>query len=245
MVRVPVYSIGRALAFPPPDHAEDGLLAVGGDLSPARLLLAYRSGIFPWYADDLPILWHSPDPRCVLVIERLHVGRTLRRSLARRTYEIRFDSAFEQVIGACKATPRAGQDGTWITDDMERAYVRLHRLGYAHSVEAWQGQELAGGLYGVSVGRIFFGESMFSWQPNASKVALVGLAERIKAWGFRLIDAQVATPNTLALGAEEWPRARFLGELEEALRHPTRRGSWADGEPGLEPPMPAVSRSPG
>jgi leucyl/phenylalanyl-tRNA---protein transferase len=242
---VPVYSIGRTLAFPPPEHAEDGLLAVGGDLSAARLLLAYRSGIFPWYADDLPILWHSPDPRCVLVIERLHVGRTLRRAMAKGTYAIRFDSAFEQVIRACKATPRAGQDGTWITDDMERAYVRLHRLGYAHSVEAWQGEDLVGGLYGVSVGRIFFGESMFSWQPNASKVALVTLAHRVAEWGFRIIDAQVSTPNTLALGAEEWPRPQFLEELRGALGHPTRRGSWGAADPGLEPPMPAVIPSPG
>ncbi len=165
MRRVPVYTLGRALAFPPPEHAEDGLLAVGGDLSVDRLLLAYRSGIFPWYQADLPILWHSPDPRCVLVVERLHVGRTLRRARAKSNYEIRFDAAFERVIAACQATPRAGQDGTWITDDMREAYVRLHRLGYAHSVEAWEGEELAGGLYGVSLGRVFFGESMFSWRP--------------------------------------------------------------------------------
>jgi leucyl/phenylalanyl-tRNA---protein transferase len=242
---VPVYSIGRALAFPPPDQAEDGLLAVGGDLSPARLLLAYRSGIFPWYSDDLPILWHSPDPRCVLALERLHVGRTLRRAIAQRTYDIRFDTAFERVIRACKATPRPDQDGTWITDEMERAYLRLHRLGYAHSVEAWRGQELVGGLYGVSLGRIFFGESMFTWQPNASKVALVALADKLAPWHFRLIDAQVATPHTLTMGAEEWPRARFLQVLREELDHPTRRGSWAIANPELEPPMPAVIPSPG
>jgi leucyl/phenylalanyl-tRNA--protein transferase len=233
---VPVYALGRALAFPPPDHAEDGLLAVGGDLSAERLLLAYRSGIFPWYDEDLPILWHCPDPRCVLVVDRLHVGRTLRRVLAKHTYDIRFDGAFERVIRACKATPRAGQDGTWLTDDMVRAYVRLHRMGYAHSVEAWHGQELVGGLYGVSLGRIFFGESMFSWQSNASKVALVRLAEKVAKWGFRVIDAQVATPHTLAMGAEEWPRARFLQVLREELGHPTRKGSWASADPGLEPP---------
>jgi leucyl/phenylalanyl-tRNA--protein transferase len=242
---VPVYSIGRALAFPPPEEAEDGLLAVGGDLSAPRLLLAYRSGIFPWYGDDLPILWHSPDPRCVLVLDRLHVGRTLRRFLTQGTYEVRFDSAFERVIRACKATARPGQDGTWITDDMERAYVRLHRMGYAHSVEAWEDQELVGGVYGVALGRMFFGESMFSRRPNASKVALVTLGRTLACWGFPLIDAQVATPHTLAMGAEEWPRPRFLEVLGEALTHPTRKGSWASGDPELEPPMTAgvVSRA--
>jgi leucyl/phenylalanyl-tRNA--protein transferase len=238
MPDVPVYSLGRALAFPPPEHAEDGLLAIGGDLSAARLLLAYRSGIFPWYDEELPILWHSPDPRCVLLVDRLHIGRTLRRVIARADFEIRFDSAFERVIRACKTTPRAGTEGTWITDEMERAYARLHRMGYAHSVEAWHGPELVGGLYGVSLGRMFFGESMFAWESNASKVALVGLAERIARWGFQVIDAQVPTPHTLAMGAEEWPRARFLEVLREALSHPTPKGSWAQGEPELEPPQP-------
>jgi leucyl/phenylalanyl-tRNA--protein transferase len=222
-----VYALGRALAFPPPDQAEDGLLAVGGDLSAERILLAYRSGIFPWYSDDLPILWHSPDPRCVLLVDRLHVGRTLRRVLAKGTYDVRFDGAFERVIRACKTSPRRDQDGTWITDDMERAYIELHRLGYAHSVEVWQGQDLIGGLYGVSLGRIFFGESMFSWRSNASKVALVGLAEKLATWGFRVIDAQVATPHTQAMGAEDWPRSKFLEVLKVELAHPTRKGSWA------------------
>ncbi len=228
---MPVFALGRALAFPPPDQAEDGLLAVGGDLSPERLLLAYRSGIFPWYDERLPILWHSPDPRCVLRVDALHVGRSLRRAIAKGTYDVRFDTAFERVIAACKSTPRPGQDGTWITDEMQDAYVQLHRLGYAHSVESWAEGELAGGLYGVSLGRVFFGESMFAWKADASKVALVRLAERVAGWGFRVIDAQVPTPHTLAMGAEEWPRARFLAILREELRHPTRRGSWA-GEPG-------------
>jgi leucyl/phenylalanyl-tRNA--protein transferase len=223
---VPVYALSKALVFPPPEHAEDGLLAVGGDLSTERLLLAYRSGIFPWFDGNLP-LWHSPDPRCVIPIDKLHVGRTLRRVIVKGTYEVRFDSAFEHVIRACKATPRPGQRGTWITDDMERAYVRLHELGYAHSVEAWEGSELAGGLYGVSLGHMFFGESMFSWRDNASKVALVALAEKLGGWGFRLIDAQVPTPHTVAMGAEEWPRPRFLAALKDALAHPTQRGNWA------------------
>ncbi len=231
---MPVYSLGRALAFPPVDDAEDGLLAVGGDLSPERLLLAYRSGIFPWYDERLPILWHSPDPRCVLPVDRLHVGRTLRRTIAKGTYEVRFDCAFERVIHACQKTPRVGQNGTWITDEMARAYVALHRIGYAHSVEAWASGELAGGQYGVSLGRMFFGESMFAWQPNASKVALVRLAERVQSWGFPLIDAQVSTPHTLAMGAEEWPRARFVEVLRREIEHPTRKGSWSE-EPDIEP----------
>jgi leucyl/phenylalanyl-tRNA--protein transferase len=233
-VHVPVYALSRALIFPPPEHAVDGLLAVGGDLSPERLLLAYRSGIFPWYGEDTPILWHSPDPRCVIRLEGLHVGRTLRREIAKGTFTVRFDTAFDRVIAACKAMPRPGQDGTWITDEMEAAYQELHALGYAHSVESWAGAELAGGLYGVSLGRMFFGESMFASQPNASKVALVALAERLKGWGFRIIDAQVPTPHTLAMGAEEWPREKFLRVLRQELAHPTRRGGWAQAEVPLE-----------
>jgi leucyl/phenylalanyl-tRNA--protein transferase len=223
---VPIQVLGRALAFPPPEDAEDGLVAVGGDLSTERLLLAYGSGIFPWYGAGQPILWHSPDPRCVIPTGGVHVGRSLRRVIAKGGYEIRFDTAFARVIAACKSTPRPGQDGTWITDDMERAYVRLFDEGYGHSIETWQDGELVGGLYGVSLGRVFFGESMFSWKPNASKVALVHLAETLARWSFPIIDAQVPTPNTVALGAEEWPRRRFLRLLTGELRHPTRRGRW-------------------
>lgn len=230
-----MYALPRDLVFPPPEGAEDGVVAVGGDLSPERLLLAYRSGIFPWYHEGLPIIWHSPDPRCVLPVDALHVGRSLRRVIARRVYEVRFDTAFAEVIAACKESPRPGQDGTWITPEMERAYVRLHRLGYAHSVEAWKDGALAGGLYGLSLGRVFFGESMFSQQPDASKVALVALAERLAPWGFRFIDAQVPTPHTLAMGAQEWSRRVFLARLARDLAFPTRRGSWT-GEPALEAP---------
>jgi leucyl/phenylalanyl-tRNA--protein transferase len=227
--------LSRAIVFPPPERAnEHGLLAVGGDLSPERLLLAYRSGIFPWYDEGLPILWHSPDPRCVLLAGELHVGRTLRRVVRQGEYEVRYDSAFERVVRACAKTPRPGQDGTWITSDMVDAYVRMHELGYAHSVESWQDGELAGGLYGVSLGTMFCGESMFTWKPNASKVALVTLAARVAAWGFRVIDAQVPTPHTMALGAHLWPRRKYLVALREALEHPTRRGSWANEEPELE-----------
>jgi leucyl/phenylalanyl-tRNA--protein transferase len=231
LVHVPVYALTPSLVFPPPEKAVAGLLAIGGDLSPERLLLAYRSGIFPWYDEGLPILWHSPDPRCVLRVDGLHVGRSLRRTIKKGTYEVRYDSDFGQVIRSCKDTPRAGQDGTWITGEMEAAYVRLHQMGYAHSVESWHGGTLVGGLYGVSVGRMFFGESMFSRAPDASKVALVALAERVAGWGFPIIDAQVATPHTLAMGAEEWPRPRFLEVLHEALVHPTRRGTWSVPDP--------------
>jgi len=235
---VPVVVLGRRLVFPSPEQSEDGLLALGGDLSPERLLLAYRSGIFPWYAEGMPILWHSPDPRCVLQVDRIHVGRTLRRMIAKRPYDISFDRAFRSVIAACQLTPRHGQDGTWITDEMVGAYIELHRLGYAHSVEAWSGGELVGGLYGVSLGAMFFGESMFSWRPSASKVALIALASLLRGWGFRLIDAQVANDNTLSMGAEQWPRDVFLRTLREALMLPTRRGTWSEQTPELEPCAP-------
>jgi leucyl/phenylalanyl-tRNA--protein transferase len=223
---VPVYALGPSLAFPPPEGAVRGLVAVGGDLSPDRLLLAYRSGIFPWY-DEGPILWHSPDPRCVLPVDRLHVGRSLRRVLTQSRYEVRMDTAFEHVIHACRTAQRPGQDGTWITAEMEAAYVTLHRMGYAHSVEAYEGESLVGGLYGVSLGHVFFGESMFSLRPNASKVALVRLVEKVAGWGFRFVDAQVPTPHTVAMGAVEWPRVLFLAALREGLGHPTRLGAWS------------------
>jgi leucyl/phenylalanyl-tRNA---protein transferase len=223
---MPIYRLTKELVFPPAEHAEDGVLAVGGDLSPERLLLAYRSGIFPWYEEGLPILWHSPDPRCVLLTDKIHVGRSLRKVLKKATYEIRFDTRFRDVIRACKETPRRGQSGTWITDEMEDAYVELFDLGYAHSVEAYKCGELIGGLYGVSIGRVFFGESMFSHAPDASKVALVALARKIAPWGFRIIDAQVPTPHTLGLGAVLWPRAKFLAVLARELEGPTRLGKW-------------------
>jgi leucyl/phenylalanyl-tRNA--protein transferase len=228
---VPVYALTDDLVFPPPSHAEDGLLAVGGDLSPERLLLAYRSGIFPWYEEGLPILWHSPDPRAVFVLDRIHVGRSLRRVLKRGGYEVRFDTAFVDVIRACKEMKREGQRGTWITDDMEDAYVELHRRGFAHSVEVFEGEALAGGLYGVSIGKVFFGESMFSFSPDASKVALVRLAEKLRGWGFSIIDAQVVTPHTEALGVEEWPREEFLEVLAREVAAPTRRGAWTESTP--------------
>jgi leucyl/phenylalanyl-tRNA--protein transferase len=222
--------------FPDPSEATpEGLLAYGGDLSPGRLVSAYASGVFPWYSSG-PILWFSPDPRMVLLPERLHVGRSLRRTLAREPFALSMDTAFEPVIRACAEQPRPGQDGTWITEEMIGAYVDLHRLGLAHSVEAWRDGELVGGLYGVSLGRAFFGESMFARAGDASKVAFVRFVRQLEAWEFTLIDCQVHTAHLERFGAEMWPRPRFLGALARALEGPTRPGPWsfdaADQPPG-------------
>jgi leucyl/phenylalanyl-tRNA---protein transferase len=224
---VPVFRLSNRLAFPPPELADDtGLLAVGGDLSPERLLLAYSLGIFPWYGEDLPILWHSPDPRLVLEADRAIIQRSLRKQLRRGRYDVRLDTAFADVIRGCAETPRPDQEGTWITDDMLAAYLRLHDLGYAHSAEAWLDGELAGGLYGVSLGGAFFGESMFTRASDASKVAFAVLLEQLVRWDIRLVDCQVHTEHLARFGAENWPRPRFLRALATALERPTRRGPW-------------------
>ena len=224
---MPVYRLTDEMAFPPPAHAApDGLLAVGGDLSPQRLLLAYRLGIFPWYSAGLPILWWSPDPRLVLEPQELRVSRRLRRLLKRGIFQVTFDRAFAAVIHACATVPRREQDGTWITPGMEQAYIRLHELGYAHSVESWRDGRLAGGLYGVSLGRCFFGESMFHYETDASKAAFVTLARHLKNWGFQMIDAQVTTRHLLSLGAKEVPRKVFLKKLRDTLAAPTLKGKW-------------------
>ena len=223
---MPVYRLDEQLVFPPPSHAEDGLLAVGGDLSVERLLLAYRSGIFPWFNEGDPILWHSPDPRTVLTPESLHVSRRLARTLRQRVFDIRFDTAFEQVLESCAATPRPGQDGTWITRGMVDAYIELNRAGYAHSVECWRDGALVGGLYGVSIGACFFGESMFSWRPDASKVALVQLVEFGQAHGIDLFDCQMETPHLLTMGAYNISRAAFIGMLRKRVAVKSLSGSW-------------------
>lgn len=224
---MPVYRLIDQIVFPPPEEAEpDGLLAVGGDLSSERLLLAYQLGIFPWYSERQPILWWSPDPRLVLEPEEFHVSRRLRQILNRGVFKVTFDQAFESVIRACASAPRPGQDGTWITPEMQEAYIRLHKEGFAHSVESWIDGELAGGIYGVSLGRCFFGESMFSQKSNGSKVALARLVERLKAWKFSMLDAQMPTRHMISLGAKEIPRAAFLKRLKEALRSATIRGKW-------------------
>lgn len=221
-----VYRLDERLVFPPPEEAEDGLLAVGGDLRPQRLLLAYAMGIFPWYGEDDPILWHSPDPRCVLPLDGMHVSRSLARTLRRGTYRVTLDREFAAVIDACAQAPRPGQGGTWITPEMRDAYVEMHRLGVAHSVETWRAGELVGGMYGISLGAVFFGESMFSSATDASKVALATLVAQLRRWEFELFDCQVASEHIERLGAVEWPRARFLEALTEALTKPTRRGRW-------------------
>jgi leucyl/phenylalanyl-tRNA--protein transferase len=224
---VPVYRLSRRAVFPEPGEAEpDGLLAVGGDLSPERLLAAYAAGIFPWYSDQTPILWWSPDPRLVLDPASLHVSRSLTRTLRRRRYRVRSDTAFAEVIARCASRPRPGQDGTWITDEMAAAYRRLHELGFAHSFEAWEGETLSGGLYGVSLGGAFFGESMFADRPDASKVALVTAIGWMARWGVTLVDCQVRTEHLVRLGAREIPRREFLAALARALEKPTRRGRW-------------------
>jgi leucyl/phenylalanyl-tRNA--protein transferase len=224
---MPIYRLIEELVFPPPEYADpSGLLAVGGDLSSQRLLEAYRLGIFPWYSDDQPILWWSPDPRLILDLGEFRISRSLRKTLKKETFQVTFDQAFEEVIQACSSTPRDGQSGTWITEEMKEAYIRLHGLGYAHSVESWFAGKLAGGLYGVSLGKCFFGESMFHFETDASKVALATLVERLKAWEFHFIDAQMTTEHMLKLGAKEMPRRLFLKRLKSALDHPTKRGRW-------------------
>ena len=222
---VPIYRLGRTVAFPDPALADpDGLLAIGGDLSPERLLAAYAEGIFPWYDDRSPILWWSPDPRLVLDPGELHVSRSLARTIRRGAYRVTADRAFEAVIRRCAETARAGQRGTWITEEMRAAYVELHRLGFAHSFEAWEGERLAGGLYGVSLGAAFFGESMFADARDASKVAFVRAVEWLAARGVGLVDCQVRTEHLVSLGAKEIPRARFLERVAAALDAPTLRG---------------------
>ncbi len=224
---MPVYLLTEDIIFPPPHLSEEsGLLAVGGDLSPERLLLAYHTGIFPWYSDDDPILWWSPDPRLVLYPNELRVSKSLWKIIRQQTFQVTMDRAFEQVMTACAEIRRPRQKGTWIVDEMIQAYTRLHHAGLAHSVEAWHDGQLAGGLYGISLGRCFFGESMFARASNASKVAFYHLVQYLKTHHFDLIDCQVTTEHLLRLGAREIPRVQFLAELKCALQHPTLRGQW-------------------
>jgi leucyl/phenylalanyl-tRNA---protein transferase len=231
---VPVFRLSRELVFPNPALARsDGLLAVGGDLTPQRLVLAYSNGIFPWFSEGDPILWWSPPLRPVLAPADVYVNRSLAKVMRRRLFEVRFDTACAEVIAACAKAPRPGQTGTWITEEMQRAYVRLHELGVVHSAEAWAEGELVGGLYGVALGGAFFGESMFATRPDASKVAFVALCRQLERWGFGLVDSQVSNEHTERFGTEEIPRDEFLDRVKVELRKPTRTGTWR-----LDPDLP-------
>jgi leucyl/phenylalanyl-tRNA---protein transferase len=218
--RTPFPPVGSALKNP------NGLLAAGGDLSPGRLLDGYRRGIFPWFSEGDPILWWSPDPRMVLLPDELKISRSLAKTLRNRKYEVRFDSAFAETVAGC-AAPRDGESGTWITEDMLDAYRELHRLGHAHSVETWIAGRLAGGLYGVAAGGVFFGESMFSIARDASKIALAALVAHLRSSGFGLIDCQMRTSHLESLGAREVPRSRFSRMLEELIDYEREPGSWS------------------
>jgi leucyl/phenylalanyl-tRNA--protein transferase len=214
--------------FPDPRKADaEGLVAYGGDLNPQRVLAAYAQGIFPWpYDAKTPLLWFSPDPRMVLRPSELHVSKSLQKTIDKHVFDVKYDTAFAEVIRHCATVRRPGQRGTWITDEMIRAYTKLHEMGYAHSAEAWSEGKLAGGIYGVSLGAAFFGESMFARQPNASKVAFVHLVRKIQAWDFHFLDCQIYTEHLARFGATPWPRTRFLKALEKALEQPTRKGLW-------------------
>lgn len=214
--------------FPPVEQAllkPNGLLAAGGSLSAHRLLDAYRHGIFPWFNTGEPILWWSPDPRMVLIPEKFNISRSLRKTLHDKRYEIRTDSAFEQVMRAC-AAPRREQAGTWIHEDMIAAYTELHQKGVAHSVEVWMDGNLVGGLYGISIGHMFYGESMFSHATDASKIALAHLTAQLQRWKYGMIDCQMSTPHLASLGAREIPRAEFMHRLKELIHCPDTPLKW-------------------
>ncbi len=224
---MPVYSLSEKNVFPPPHLSrKDGLLAVGGDLTKERLVLAYAMGIFPWFSDDAPIMWWSPDPRLVLYPDEIRVSKSLKKIIRQNRFHVTMDTAFERVITACSKVKRRHEKGTWIVGEMIKAYIKLHEAGFAHSVEAWLDGELAGGLYGVSLGRTFFGESMFTYKDNASKAAFVKLAGYLAGLSFDLIDCQVTTDHLLRCGAKEILRNNFRRQLEKSLGYRTRRGKW-------------------
>ena len=223
-----VFALPAQPIFPDPSLADvDGLLAVGGDLSPQRLLMAYGRGIFPWYSENAPILWWSPEPRLILEPSRVHVPKRLERILRQGVFRFTLDTAFERVIAGCAQTPRRGACGTWIVPEMLAAYCRLHELGFAHSIEVWSGGTLVGGLYGVALGGAFFGESMFYNEPDASKAGFVTLIRALDRAGFILFDCQQTTAHMVRFGGFEVPRDEFLSRLEQALELPSPRGPWS------------------
>ncbi len=226
---MPIYALDKNhLSFPPPYLAEkDGMLAIGGDLSPERLLLAYQMGIFPWFSENEPILWWSPDPRCVLLPEDLRISKSMKQVFRKGTFHITADQSFREVISACQNQPRKGQYGTWITEEMVDAYCNLHKMGFAHSIEVWNAtNELVGGLYGISMGKSYFGESMFARQSNASKAGFITLVLNLQKWGFEMIDCQIHTNHLESLGALDIPRASYLKLLEQTLSANTIQGKW-------------------
>jgi leucyl/phenylalanyl-tRNA--protein transferase len=244
-IRLPALSPDPEAPFPPGQSAlrhPEGLLAIGGDLTPQRLLNAYRAGIFPWYSEDQPILWWCPDPRTVFRSDGVYLSSRLRRWLRHSRWTVRADTAFEQVIRACASVPRRAQQGTWITEEMIEAYRELHRRGHAHSIEVFAAERLVGGLYGVAVGRMFFGESMYSAESGGSKVALAALAHRMREWGWPLLDAQVENDHLRSLGAEPWPRDAFLTAVAELTAAPEPAVSWVErfGELGAAELVPAA-----
>lgn len=223
---MPVFLLGEKPVFPPAELADkEGILAVGGDLSPERLINAYRHGIFPWFSEGDPIIWWSPDPRLVLLPGEIHVSKSMAKILKKNPFRLTCDRSFESVIKKCSA-PREKQKQTWITQEMMEAYIDLHNLGLAHSVEVWQQKRLVGGFYGVALGKCFFGESMFFEVANASKFAFIKFAGKLFERGFLLVDCQVPTEHLKSLGAREIPRAKFLLILKESLRYETHKGKW-------------------
>lgn len=225
---MPLFKLTNELIFPNPELSlKDGLLAVGGDLSMERLLLAYKNGIFPWYDDQSPILWWSPNPRMVLFPKKLIVSKSLWQVIRQKKFEVKVDENFASVVKSCATVPRVDQPGTWITDEMMQAYIDLHENGFAHSFETYFEGQLVGGLYGVSLGRVFFGESMFHKMSDASKVALYYLTEKVKSWKFLLIDAQQDTPHMRRMGAKTIPRKDFLELLDESSQYRTYKGKWS------------------
>lgn len=221
-------------AFPKAgSSAFHGVVCTGGNLSPGMILSAYRQGIFPWFNDDDPIVWHSPDPRFILKPGELHVSGTMRKIIKKRRFELSLDTAFGEVIRACSSVPRRGQAGTWITSDMVEAYERLHELGYAHSVEARLDGRLVGGFYGLSLGSAFFGESMFSLEPDASKAAFIPFVWALADEGFTLVDSQVRTAHVESMGGRNVSKAAYMRLLSAALLKPTRKGNWSQVLPGF------------
>jgi leucyl/phenylalanyl-tRNA--protein transferase len=224
---MPIFLLEEEPLFPPPElSSPEGIIAVGGDLSPQRLLNAYASGIFPWYSEREPILWWSPDPRLVLFPGEVHISKSMKRVINKKQFQLTCDRHFREVIENCRFQPRPTQRGTWITNEIREAYIQLHNMGYAHSVEVWQDKILVGGLYGVSLGKCFFGESMFARAANASKFAFINFSQQLFQAGFIMMDCQVPTDHLKRLGGREVPRTEFLTLLKKGLEYETLRGKW-------------------